>query len=97
MRTTEYLMRRQPKWSQARPPSKSKRAKYDEQNSIAAEIILADTTKHTDFQVRWAKAFMRRRAEENGAKGYVYSKVATVITDSAIGLTLHKCLPSNSR
>ena len=67
-------MRRQPKWSQARPPSKSKRAKYDEENSIAAGIILSAPAQHRWFQVDWARRFQRRRAAErevgtNGSKG----------------------------
>ena len=51
----------------ANRPTKSKKRDHDTTNELAAEIILADITKHTDFQVRWAKAFTRRRAAESSA------------------------------
>ena len=45
----------------------TKTAKYDRDNGIAAGIILSAPEQHTRFQVRWAKAFERRRAAENTA------------------------------
>ena len=46
------------KWSRTRakdrPPSKSKRARYDHDNTIAAGIILASPEQHTAFQLDWA-------------------------------------------
>ena len=60
-------MRPQPNWTRARAadrPTKRKKRDFDEQNAIAASVILADTTKHSAFQVRWAHAFSRRRNEE---------------------------------
>ena len=50
-------------WSRARAtdrPSKSKTRAYDEQNSVAAGIILSNPKRHSRFQVSWARAFMRR-------------------------------------
>ena len=41
-------------------PSKSKTRAYDEQNSVAAGIILSNPERHSRFQVSWARAFMRR-------------------------------------
>ena len=60
----EGAMKRQLNWSRARAanqPSKSKAARYDRDNATVANIILADTTKHSNFQVSWAQAFQRRR------------------------------------
>ena len=53
-------------WSRARAanqPSKGKAARYDEQNAIAANIILANPERHSRFQIDWARRFQRRRAE----------------------------------
>ena len=60
-------MRRQPIWARRRAadrPTKSKKRDHDVTNELAAGIILADIAKHSDFQVRWAKAFRQRKAEE---------------------------------
>ena len=51
----------------ANQPSKRKKRDYDATNDLAARVILADTRKHTGFQIRWARAFMRRLAAESTA------------------------------
>ena len=38
-------------------PTKRKKRDYDATNDLAARVILADTRKHTRFQVCWARAF----------------------------------------
>lgn len=56
-------------------PSRSRRsprdltARYDRSNDEAARVILGDLKKHTDFQISWAHAFRRRRAQENREAG----------------------------
>ena len=58
------------KWSRARAadrPSKSKTRAYDEQNAIAAGIILSSPERHTAFQIQWAEAFTKRKAAESTA------------------------------
>jgi len=61
-------MRQQPKWTRARavdqPPSKTKRSRYDRDNSIAARVILDNQDRHPNFMVEWARQFTARRAEE---------------------------------
>ena len=63
-------MRPRNQWSRQRakdrPASKAKRARYDEQNSEAAAIILASPEQHRWFQVDWARRFQRRKAAESG-------------------------------
>ena len=55
-------------WARRRAKDRpSKTAKYDHDNSVAAAVILENTSKHSDFQVRWAKAFTRRRRDEERA------------------------------
>ena len=57
-------------WSRRRAanqPTKRKKRDYDATNDLAARVILADTRKHTGFQVRWARAFIRRLAAESAA------------------------------
>ena len=64
-------MNRKAKGTRARfanQPSKRKKRDYDATNDLAARVILADTRKHTGFQVDWAQAFLRRRAEESRAR-----------------------------
>ena len=46
----------------ANQPSKRKTRDYDATNELAARVILADTRKHTGFQVHWARALTRRLA-----------------------------------
>ena len=56
------------KWTRTRAvnqPSKSKTARYDEQNAEAAAIILASPEQHRWFQVDWAQRFTERRAAES--------------------------------
>ena len=58
---------RQPKWQRARAenrPSQSKAARYERDNAIAANIILASPERHSPFQVSWAQAFTRRYNEQ---------------------------------
>ncbi len=51
----------------ANQPSMRKKRDYDATNDLAARVILADTQKHTQFQVCWARAFQRRKAAESTA------------------------------
>jgi len=48
----------------ANQPSMRKKRDYDATNDLAARVILADTRKHTGFQVRWVAhshgAWLRR-------------------------------------
>ena len=56
-----------PQWIRARAanqPSARKKRSYDEGNTVAAAVILADPRKHSDFQVNWARAFRRRQEQE---------------------------------
>ena len=49
----------------ANQPSVRKKRDFDEQNAIAATVILESPNQHSAFQVDWAKAFTRRRAAES--------------------------------
>ena len=64
--------------------NESKTARYDRDNELAANVIIESPEQHSQFQLDWAERFLRRRAEENGAKGYVCGKLPTVITDIAM-------------
>ena len=46
-------------------PSKRKKRDLDEQNAIAADIILAAPERQSQFQVDWARRFTRRQASES--------------------------------
>ena len=52
----------------ANQPSARKKRAYDKENAVAAAVILADTQKHTAFQISWAHAF-RRRQDQEGDRG----------------------------
>ena len=59
------------KWSRRRAanqPTKSKRVRYDHDNELAARVILEAPNRHASFLVDWARAFLRRRAEESRAR-----------------------------
>ena len=55
-------------WIRARAvdrPSKRKKRAFDEQNDVAAAVILEAPVRDARFLVDWAKAFTRRRAQES--------------------------------
>ena len=61
------------KWRRARfadrPPTKSKTARYDRDNALAASVILSAPERHAPVQVDWARRFQQRQARERGADG----------------------------
>ena len=61
-------MRPRNQWIQSRiadhPPSKSKAAKYDADNTVAAGIIIDHPAQHPSFMVDWARRFKRRKRSE---------------------------------
>ena len=55
-------------WIRARAvdrPSKRKKRAFNEQNDVAAAVILSAPPQHGRFQVSWARRYTARRAEES--------------------------------